>query len=36
MILKNVEIKWAKLSPDSPDGGFDGDTPTVEPPGTDT
>lgn len=27
MILKNVELLWAKLDPARPDGGFDGNTP---------
>ena len=27
MILKNVMIRWAKLSPENPDNGFDGTTP---------
>ena len=26
MILKNVELKWARLVPSQPDKGFDGDT----------
>lgn len=27
MILKNVELKWVKLDPSNPDGGFDKTTP---------
>jgi hypothetical protein len=27
MILKNVELMWAKLDPSNPDGGFDGTKP---------